>query len=250
MLLGLSLAPTFEADASSATHEMQITRSAGKLKHDQNADLKQLLRQSETFIRVAPQQSENYAATTETRLFAGVANRHDQIFEIFDADLQPFADLDNDGYYHALNVFFDVDVSYGDATIYAKLYLSRDGGDWYHHYTTDLFEIDGDAAADTYEVETELLSGYPPGYYDLLIEIYSLDHAYLVASRVLDYSYLETIVRLEDLTYDDPYYTETYYETEYVEYSHGASSVGGLLLLLLMVQVVIAARGFLRIDPP
>ena len=249
MLLTLGVMLVFEASASEETGAVQTTRSAGKLKLDQEVDLKQLLKQREPVSKPAAQQPENYAASPAAQKFAGVANRYDQTFEIFEADLRMLSDIDGDGYHHALNVLFDVDVSHGDATVYARLYLSRDGGDWSHYYTTDLFGIHSDDFADAYEVETELLDGYPPGYYDLLIEIYSLDHAFMVTSKVLDYHYLGRDVRLEDLARDEAYYGETYYEEEYIEYSHGASSAGALILLLLVVQVVIAARGFLALTP-
>jgi hypothetical protein len=246
MLMAPGVMLVFEAGASETVGATQTTRSAGKLKQDQSVDLRVMLEQADPVSKPTPRQAENYAAMPSSQQFAGIANRYDQLFEIFEADLQQLSDIDGDGYHHAIDVSFDVDVNQGDALIYAKLYLSRDGGDWYHYYTTDLFEIHADDAADAYQVETELMDGYPPGYYDLLIEIYSLDHAYMVTSEVLDYYYLGKSVRLEDLARD-----EIYYEAEYVEvsYSHGAGSAGALLLFLLIIQVVIAARGFPALTP-
>ena len=246
MLLILGLALAFETHASEAVDNLQSSRSAGKFKRDQNTDLEQLLRQSTPVSRPVPQQPENFAASQAAQELDGVANRHDQVFEIFEADLDLLSDIDGDGYHHAINVYFDVDVYHGDATVYAKLYLSRDGGDWAHYYTTDFFDIHENDAEDAFEVETELLEGYPPGYYDVLIEIYSLDHAFMVTSEVLDYFYLGKDVMLEDFYRDEV----IYYEEEYVEYeSHGGSSAGALLLFLLVIQVVIAARGFLALTP-
>ena len=187
-------------------------------------------------------------SSTAARL-AGIANRHDQLFEVYDADVHLISDLDGDGYHHAIRVTFDVDVSYDSATVYAKLYLSRDGEPWSQYYTTDLFRIHGDDVADTYEVETELLEGYAPGYYAVLLEIYSLDHAYMVTSEVLDYYYLGKDLTIEDLSWDDydvGQFDETY--TEVSVSSHGAS-IGWLLAFFLIVQVVIAARGALALTP-
>lgn len=250
LLLTLGVMLVFEAGASDTDGGMQTSRSAGKLKQDQGTDLKQVLKQRAPLSKPTPLQPENYAASPAAHRYAGAANRYDQVFDVFEADLRMLSDIDGDGYHHAINLIFDVDVDHGDATVYAKLYLSRDGGDWSHYYTTDLFGIHGADFGDAYEVETELLDGYPPGYYDVLIEIYSLDHAHMVASEVLDYHYLGKPIRLEDLARDEIYYGETYYyEEEYIEYSHGASSAGALLLLLLLVQVVIAARGFLALTP-
>jgi hypothetical protein len=238
LLLGLNL-PAFAAG------EVQSSRSAGKLKLDQDIDLSQLLQQLEPVSKARPAQSENYAASTVAQQFAGVANRYDQLFEIYDADVQTISDFDGDGYYHAINVYFDVDVSYDSATVYAKLYLSREGEPWSQYFTTDLFSIHIDDIGDAYEVETELLEGYEPGYYAVLIEIYSLDHAYMVASEVLDYQYLGRDLMIEARNWDEPY-AELQYEEHH---SHGGGSMTTLLVFFLIIQVVIAARGALALSP-
>lgn len=243
MILTLGVLLIFDVNAS---EEMQTSRSAGKLKHDQSVDLKQLLRERDPVSKPKPLQAENFAASKEAQSLAGIANRHDQVFTIFEADVQLLSDIDGDGFHHALNVFFDVDVNYDDATVYAKLYLSHEGGPWSQYYTTDLFEIYGNEHADAFEVETDLIDGYPPGYYDVLVEIYSLDHAYMVTSEVLDYHYLGKALMLEDMTRD-----EVYYDGGYTEYSVsvGGSSAGSLLLFMLLISIVIAARGFLALTP-
>jgi hypothetical protein len=237
---------TFVADAADPA---QSSRSAGKLRHDTTTDLSQLLKQREPVSRVTVDQPENYAARASLQHDAGVANRYDQLFDIFEADVQLISDLDGDGFHHALSVFFDVDVSVDSATVYAKLYLSREGGPWSQYFSTDLFTIHGDDYSDAYEVETELMEGYAPGYYAVLVEIYSLDHADMVVSSVLDYHSLGKDVMVEDLARDEPYeesYTE-YYEESY--YESGAGSVGALLLFFLIIQFVIAARGSLALSP-
>jgi len=228
-----------------AAEQQQVSRSAGKLKLDQDTDLSQLLKTREPLTKTRPSEPENYAASAARQNLDGIANRHDQLFEIYDADVALISDIDGDGYHHAINVYFDVDVSYDSATVYAKLYLSREGEPWSFYYTTDLFSIHGDDVADAYEVETEFLEGYPPGYYDVLVEIYSLDHAYMVASEVLDYNYLGRDVTIEDRSWDEPY--EDYYYEEY--HSHGGGSMASLLLFFLIIQVVIAARGALALSP-
>ena len=246
LLSVLLLGASFVADAADP---VQTSRSAGKLRHDSTTDLALLLKQREPVSRAALDQPENYAARAPLQHDASVANRYDQLFEIFEADVQLISDLDGDGFHHALNVFFDVDVSVDSATVYAKLYLSREGGPWSQYYTTDLFTIHGDDYSDAYEVETELMEGYAPGYYAVLVEIYSLDHADMVASSVLDYHSLGKDVMVEDLARDEPYqesYSE-YYEESY--YTSGAGSVGTLLLFFLIIQFVIAARGSLALSP-
>jgi hypothetical protein len=234
---------------ANADDGLQTSRSAGKLRMDQATDLSAVLKQREVVSRPAVKEAENYAARAPLEGFDGVANRYDQLFEIYEADVQLIADLDGDGFHHAINVFFDVDVSVDSATVYAKLYLSREGEPWSQYFTTDLFTIHGDDFSDAYEVETELIEGYAPGYYAVLVEIYSLDHADMVASSVLDYHSLGKDVTIEDLSRDEPYGESSteYYEESY--YSSGAGSVGMLLLFFLIIQFVIAARGSLALSP-
>ncbi len=225
-----------------AAEVQQVSRSAGKPMLDESVDLSLLLQQSELRYRAPPQQAEDYASSTDADNLSGIANRYDQLFEIYEADVFLHADLDGDGYHHRIRVSFDVDVSYEQATVYAKLYLSRNGEPWSQYFTTSLFHLDGDSSADAYEVDTELLDGYRPGFYAVLIEIYSLNHAYMVTSEVLDYYYLGRDVPLEDLAWDEPY--DDYYYEEY-SVSYGAGSFS-LLIFFVIIQLVIAARGSLR----
>lgn len=104
-----------------------------------------------------------------------------RVFTVFDAQAYISRDDDDDGFYHRLRVSFDPDVTTGgSAWVYARLYLSLEGGPWNHYFTTDVFPIDGDNAGDAYEVVTRLLDGYPTGYYDVLIELYDADYDLLV----------------------------------------------------------------------
>ena len=244
LAIALVLAP-FGGQLLAAEHTLS-SRSAGKLHADTATDLSKKRAQQDAIVRPLPQASEDYASRPSSQRLEGVANRHDQVFEIYEADVRMLADLDGDGYHHVINVYFDVDVSVGDATVYAKLYLSREGGPWMQYFTTSLFDIHRDDHADAYEVETELLDGYRPGYYEVLIEIYSLDHAYLVTSAVLDHHYLGKDVMIEDRARDEPY-DEYVYEEVY--YSSGGGSMALLLLAFLIIQVVIAARGPLAKAP-
>lgn len=249
LVLSISLAAFVQT--ARADEMLLSSRSAGKLSADTTVDLARTILQQEAVTRTLPDLSEDYASRQSSQRLEGVANRHDQLFEIFEADVHTLADLDGDGFHHVINVFFDVDVNIGDARVYAKLYLSREGGPWLQYFTTDLFEIHLDDSADAYEVETELLEGYRPGYYEVLVEIYSLDHAYLVTSAVLDYHYLGKDIMIEDLGRDQPYeeFAGEYVYEEEVHYSSGGGSMTLLLLAFLMIQVVIAARGALAQTP-
>ena len=226
-----------------AQEDTLVSRSAGKLVEDDSIELTTEVRKRDLVITQLPDRDQT-RDTTSTQFRdgqTGNANRNDQYFLIYDANVFLLSDLDGDGYHHALNLTFDIDVSYESATVYAKLYLSRDGGPWLQYYTTDWFNIHGDSYSDAYEVTTELLKGYPPGYYDILIEVFSLNHADMVASQVVDSYYLGKDIMLEDLSHDEIYY----YEED--SFSHGGGSFS-LFWLLLIVQVVIAVRS--AIAPP
>jgi hypothetical protein len=103
-------------------------------------------------------------------------------FWIYDARTELAGDADHDGFFYRLRVTFDADVDIGGAHVYAMLYLSYEEGPWNHYFTTDVFYIVEDSFYDDYEVVTELLEGYPTGYYDVLIELYDADLDVLVAT--------------------------------------------------------------------
>ncbi len=227
-----------------AEQDMLVSRSAGKLVENDSIELKTEVKKQDLVIIQAPGE-EQTRETTTTQSNDGdttIVNRGDQYFSIYDANVSLLSDLDGDGFHHALNVSFDVDVSIDSATVYAKLYLSRDGGPWSQYHTTDLFSIYGDNYSDAYEVTTELVEGYPPGYYDVLIEVFSLNYAGVVTSQVLDYYYLGRDVMLEDLSRDEGYYYEE------VSYSYGAGSFS-MIWLLLIFQVVTAGRSAFTLTP-
>ncbi len=93
-------------------------------------------------------------------------------FWFYSADIELFADDDRDGYYHGIDLWFDADTVYISADVYAVVYLSLEGGPWIEYAETETFSIFGASATDDYVIVTELLSGYPTGSYDVLIELF------------------------------------------------------------------------------
>ncbi|MET0028316.1 MAG: choice-of-anchor H family protein [Candidatus Thiodiazotropha sp.] len=150
-----------------------------------------------------------------------------QLYSIFDASTVLSRDDDDDGFYHRIRVSFDADVSSGEAWVYAKLYLSLEGGRWNHIYTTEVFPIDGDAIDDRYEVVTRLLDGYPTGYYDVLIELYDADYDLLM----VNYGPYEdrdlAVLPMEDS-----------YRDSDEDYGGGGALDLGLLVMLVAIGVV------------
>ncbi len=131
-------------------------------------------------------------------------------------------------FFTSLRITFDADVDHGDAFVYAKLYLSLEGGPWNHYFTTDVFHILEDVSFDDYEVVTRLLEGYPTGYYDVLIELYDADWDLHVASYGPDEDGALRALPIEDEQRDYP--GDVYPVSD----SHGGGGSFGLMSLLLL----------------
>lgn len=194
--------------------------SAGVEKGETQLDLADVDEQQELVVsgsRIQASAQRSYAAHEPGRLLS-----------IFDAHTVISRDDDNDGYYHRLKVIFDADSSGSEVWVYAKLYLSLEGGPWNHYYTTDVFPISSDATDDEYEVVTRLLDGYPTGYYDVLIELYDADFDTLE----VNYGPFEdpdlSVLPLEDSYRDD-----------YDDYGGG----GAMALLVLPLGLLALLKG-------
>ena len=125
-------------------------------------------------------------------------------FWFYEVDVAIFNDDDRDGFYHGIDLLFDIDTSFLSADIYAVMYLSYEGGPWNEYAATDDFTIFGTSGTDEYVVVTELESGYPTGSYDLLIEIFDAwDGTYLGSFGPADASDL-SFLPLEDFNRDAP----------------------------------------------
>jgi len=125
-------------------------------------------------------------------------------FWFFDADVQLYSDLDRDGFYFGIDLAFDVDTVYSVADVYAVIYLSYEFGQWNEYAVTEDFTIFGSSGADEYVVETELVSGYPTGNYDILIELFDAYDGTFVASIGPEDSSELSYLPLEDIGRDTP----------------------------------------------
>ena len=232
---------------SSASAAEQMNRSAETQLNDNGIPLAEKLQLSPvTRFTAGPPVSRTFGKQAVT---ASVARRQAEhglpvAFEIFDAHAEATADLDGDGYYHRLKITFDADVNSTLETVYAKLYLSYEGGDWQTYATSDLFQIYDDSAEDRYEIITELLEGYQPGYYDVLIELHSLYHTGIVAKRIISTDNDGHVLALEDREHDE-YYAEEIFYTGYGSYG-ATGSFSLIALFLLGLLVIIKFRGALK----
>ena len=158
----------------------------------------------------------------------------DYDFWFYDVDVQLFNDDDFDGYYHGIDVLFDADTNFSVAEVYAVLYLSFEGGPWNEYAVTEDFNIFGTSGSDEYVIVTELMSGYPTGSYDLLIELFdSYDGAFLAEFGPLDSSEM-SFLPLEDFNRDAPVVRET----RVVVSEGGGGSMDVLLISILLLLLV------------
>jgi len=125
-------------------------------------------------------------------------------FWFYSVDVELFNDIDRDGYYHGIDVLFDADTIYSIADVYAVAYLSYEGGPWNEYAVSDDITLFGSTSTDDYVLVTELLQGYPPGRYDVLIELFESDTGLFVASVGPHESFELGNLPLEDSDYDQP----------------------------------------------
>ena len=121
-----------------------------------------------------------------------VEKRHvtdDRWFDIFNVEVELYDDFDRNGYFSAFEIAFDVDVEYGNAWVYADIWIRRSGSYYELLHQTDTFMISGSASDDVYIVNAELLTHYPPDYYDVMIELYNADSYSGSPVVIADYGY-------------------------------------------------------------
>lgn len=195
----------------------------GEIVEQEFAALKTTGSRSKTLRSSANQKlSENSSATPNVE------------FWVYDADVELFSDFDRDGYYSGIDLSFDVDTIYAAADVYAVIYLSLDYGPWNEYAVTEDFTIFGTSGGDAYYVESELVSGYVTGDYDILIELYDAYDGAFVASYGPDDNSSLSFLPLEDAARDAPNTT-----TQIVVNSGGGGSFGLFTLLILSAGLVV-----------
>ncbi len=149
-------------------------------------------------------------------------------FWFYFADVELYGDSDRDGFYSGIDLLFDIDTYYSAADIFAVAYLSKDGGPWEEYVVTEDFTVFGSSGNDDYIVVTDLVSGYPRGDYDILVEVFDAGTgeflAYIGPEDTSELAFLP----LEDMERDAPA-TETR-----VTVSSGGGGASDLLLLIFL----------------
>lgn len=175
----------------------------------------------------------NQLATNSNQDYQQAPSYVSDNFSIFDAYIDLYGDYDGDGFYYQFSIFFDIDTSYDYADVYAKLFLSYEGGPWNFFYLTDIINLRGDGSHDAYEVANELGYGYPTGYYDLLIEIYDNESDDLVVV----YGPNEDI-HLSDIPLEDEDSEIIISYSDGADYHSGGGAMDYLSILLLLLGFI------------
>ena len=158
---------------------------------------------------VSGKRSESKGAADHSKIRGAATTSPNTDFWFYTADVELFADQDRDGYYYGIDLLFDADTIYTFADVYAVVYLSRDGGPWEEYAVTEVFTLLGASSEDEYVIVTELVSGYPPGSYDILIELFdALDDTFVADIGPADTTEL-SLLPLEDIEYDTPRNSDT-----------------------------------------
>ena len=170
-------------------------------------------------------------ATTET------ARSVSTDFWFYSVDVELFSDLDRDGYYQGIDLLFDADTYFSFAEVYAIVYLSLEGGPWNEYAATENFNVYGATGDDDYGIVTELVSGYPTGSYDILIELFdAYDDSFLAYYGPDDTPEL-AFLPLEDSDRDFVVVPEV------VVISHGGGgALGSVVILVLGLAALLQYR--------
>ena len=157
-------------------------------------------------------------------------------FWFYLADVELYGDTDRDGYYSGIDLLFDVDTYYSVVDVYAVAYLSYEGGPWEEYAVTEDFTIFGSSGTDDYVIVTDLVSGYPTGDYDILVEVFDAHTSeFLAFSGPEDTSEL-AFLPLEDMDRDTPA-TETR-----ITVNSGGGGASGLILLMMLGVAAAVSR--------
>lgn len=210
-----------------------IGKTSNKSRKEMIAEKQQQL--GETLL----QRSQKKSINGLTKNYSPFAERfYTPEFSIYDAVTYLDDDYDADGYYQTFSVVFDADVYNPDGSeesvIYAELFISTDGENWTHYYSTDDFLIQGDNETDQFEVITTFAQGYAPNHYDILIDIYEVGYSDIVATYSSYDNNSLYALPLESADYDSVYVEEIVV--------HGGSSSIAFLLFIFIIGLVKIVR--------
>lgn len=216
------------AETKTEENSEQISISAFRAPGEKESTVKTMRKQLDETAKTERQAPSEKRDNTKQKL-----QKHDGHVWIDSAAVGLSTDFDGDGYYTRIALDFDVDTDYLVTDVYARLFLSLEQGPWVEYAVTDNFSVTS-VGGDAYYVDTDLVEGFPPGYYDLRIEVYDALDDYLLASYGPADSAEVTLLPLEDELADSAFVNEPAGVLT-ISDSGGGGSVGGLTLLALLL---------------
>ena len=172
----------------------------------------------------------------ETKVMAALTVNTDYTtgneISIYNVSMDLISDLNEDGFYHRFSIAIDADTLYDSIYVYAKVYLSFEGGPWNEYASSDIYQLHRDTSADSFTIETELADGFSPGYYDIRIELYDADtDQWLLTYDANDNPSLSALP-LEDSYYDNSELAVVVpAQTDLIVSGQGSVNGGGLLIV-------------------
>lgn len=216
----------------SESKRVSVTRQ-GPLAQRARGNISESTRNEYPALKLPGEQGSDNSTSAPAKMSASLANID---FWFYSADVELYFDHDGDGYYYGIDLWFDADTIFDAVDVYAVVFLSFEGGPWNEFAATEDFTIFGASSDDDYVIETDLISGYPTGSYDLLIELYDpIDGEFLASIGPDDTSEL-AFLPLEDSDRDAPLVFVHPFR------SHGGGGAAGLLMLLALATVALCAR--------
>lgn len=153
-----------------------------------------------------PDELKTSPQMTLTARHSDDTSRH---FYLFDVHADLWGDPDHNGFYSGMDISFDLDVDYGNALVFADIWIRDSLGHTELIHSTDLFRISGAMADDEYLVSTELLRGYAPDYYEVQIELYDYDYSLTEPVAYAD-GYTHPVLSVLPLESSDYRYHDSY----------------------------------------
>lgn len=242
LLAGLSGNVMAAADSSSrSARSISFVQSESPDKSEKDARLKQV---DEEILAPLNKQGFRQESTATALKIITISSTVNTGVSLYDASTELLGDFNDNGFYHRFSVSIDADTFYETAYVYARLYLSFEGGPWNYYASSDNYHIYGDSDQDSFVIETELADGFPPGYYDVRIELYDADFdSWLLSYGPYDDASLSALP-LEDSYYDDQYPVALYpVESQIVVATRGGSASAWLLFLPIIISVARRWRG-------
>lgn len=137
-----------------------------------------------------------YALPLEDREHEVVTNSSQISFVATDL----FGDDDGDAFYTDLTLEYDIDAQYSGDIVYAEIIMTNANAGWQQRLTSSDFELTNS----TEFIDLTFNSGYPPGYYDVKINLINAFTGEIITDAGREFSSLNSLP-IESINYDDLY---------------------------------------------